>query len=441
MRSEQRKRVQFMPGSMPPTNTNTELPDVLGMITGGLRLNIGILQCAFAISPRNTVVGQPFEALLLLQSAADKPIQVNATLRLPKKDNAGNKINLWLPKDSAQITLQPAETGLLHMPIVSRPPTQPGTESAVALKVDVKFPRNIRMVRPPSGGRPASVLSISPFRINILREVGFRIAQQEEHVLTDTFEIVPGVISAAPPPNAPRYESLWTPRDLASEQAHYAELEQSAEQFAATITRYAVLEPLIELVEQRFLKVGLPLHSSEALLIAKSITYVLEDGLDLHPGFSLYASRWFKQLVGMIEDPATTKDIDKLIVRLFPSLIFDSVLLGLTLVGEESKSSLGSPNEQIEYASEVVAAIEGNIPIDLGHAYLPLVLAGILLNYRIKGMRENPWITLHEISRAWQGRLSNAENQFEWVARVFNGFVRKAEKDLEEARIDRPTKF
>lgn len=430
-----------MPGSMPPTNTNVELPDVLGMITGGLRLNVSVLQCAYALHPRSTVVGQPFEALVLLQSAADKPIQVNVSLRLPKKDNAGNKINLWVPKESAQVTLQPAETGLLHMPIVSRPPMTPAPDLPISIKLDVKFPRNVQLVRPPSGGRPASVLSISTFRLSILREVGFRIAHQEESVLNDTFEIVPGVISAAPPPNAPRYESLWTPSDLAKEQAHYAELEQTAEQFAATITRHTVLEPLIELVGQRFSKVGLPLYPAEVLLVAKTITYVLEDGLDLHPGFSLYASRWFKQLVGMIEDPATIKNMEKLIANLFPALIYDAVLLGLTLVSDESRSNLGSPTEQIDYANEVVAALEGNIPTDLGHAYLPLILAGMLLNYRIKGMRENPWFTLHEIQQAWQGRLSQAENQFEWIARVFNDFFLRAEKDLDEARIARPTKF
>ncbi|MBX3085211.1 MAG: hypothetical protein KF716_26495 [Anaerolineae bacterium] len=423
----------------PSSHQPADLPDVLGMITNGERLNISLLQCAYALHPRTTVLGQPLEALVLVQSAANKPIQVNLTVRLPKRDAAGNRLNLWTPKDNVQIVLQPAETGLLHIPIVSRQPTQPAEDLPITVKVEVKLPRNVGQVRPSTGGRAASILNMSPFRLSILREVGFRVVQQEEAHLSDTFSIVPGTISTAQPANAPRYETLWTAKDLEAEKARYAELEQYAHRFAATITRNVVLEPLQTLLETKFAAGGLPLAPAEALFAAKTLTYAMEDGLDLEPGFSLYEAKWFHQLVGLMAEPEMTSDIEALLTRLFPAILYDGVMLGLSLVARISEESLGTHDEHISYANEVINAVEGQASIDLGHAYLPLILAGLLLTYTVKGIHENPWTSLGEVRQAWHGRLRLADNEFEWVDKVFRLFYDEAERSLDEARIARPT--
>ena len=423
----------------PTSQPHPDLPDVLGMITNGTRLNIGLLQCAYALHPRTTVIGQPLEALVLVQSAANKPIQLNIIVKLPKRDAAGNRLNLWTPKEAVQIMLQPAETGLLHIPIVSRPPTQPADNLPIAIKIEVKLPRNVGQVRPSSGGRAASVLNMSPFRLSILREVGFGVTQQDEAQLVDAFSIVPGTISTAQPANAPRYETLWTAKDLEAEKARYAELESYAHRFAATITRNVILEPLQALLEQHFAARGLPLTPAEALFAAKTLTYTMEDGLDLEPGFSLYDSKWFHQLVGLMAEPEATSDIEALLRRLFPSILNDGVMLGLSLVARISEENLGTHDEHVTYANEVNNALEGRATIDLGHAYLPLILAGLLLTYKVKGIRENPWTSLSEVRQAWQGRLRLADNQFEWVAKVFRQFYDEAEQTLDEARIARPT--
>src|SRR5258708_9576965 len=94
------------------TNLPPDYPDVLGTITGGARLNVDFVQCALAAYPPSTAVGQPFEGLLLLQNMIDKPVQVDVTLQLPRKDVNGNRISMITAKDQAQVTLQGGETGL-----------------------------------------------------------------------------------------------------------------------------------------------------------------------------------------------------------------------------------------------------------------------------------------------------------------------------------------
>src|SRR5260221_2743580 len=112
-----------MPGNS-NSNAQPEYPDVLGTITGGMRHNIDIVQCAFAVYPPSTAVGQPLEALVLLQNTCDKPIQIMVSIQLPRKDSQGKRMSLITPKDEIQVGMQAGETGLLHVPVVPHLPTQ-----------------------------------------------------------------------------------------------------------------------------------------------------------------------------------------------------------------------------------------------------------------------------------------------------------------------------
>src|SRR5579859_3028437 len=161
---------------MPPTpaaEPAIEYPDVLGTITGGVRLNVDVVQCAFAIYPPSSAVGQPLEGLILLQNACDKPVQVTVYIQLPRKDLAGNRMTLITPKDEIPVSMAAGETGLLHVPIVPHLPTQTSENNVVGVKIAVRAPKGHKVMRPIYGGRAVTALNMSPFRLNILREVGF----------------------------------------------------------------------------------------------------------------------------------------------------------------------------------------------------------------------------------------------------------------------------
>lgn len=433
------------PSAAFPQDFNGELPDVLGMITGGLRLNIGLLQCAHALYPRTTTAGQPLEALLLLQNSSDKPLALTLTIRLPKRDSAGNRLTLWTPKEAISLTLQAAEVGLLHIPLVSRPPVQPCAGVPVTIKIDLKPAKGARQVRSSGHGRPAIALKLSPLHLSILREAGFGTTQHSDGSLQDTFDIVPGNIPTAPPPTAPRYESLWTVGDLALEQAQFEVLNTAAQQFAAAISHSILLEPLTRLVAGRFEQAGYPLHPGEAVHVAKVFGHILEDGLEQEAGFSLQASRWYQKLMGIMKQTqqhgGKTPDIIAMLPTLFPDLLHDSVRLGLAITARVSGESLGTVDEHESYANEVLSALGGKIPTVLGHAYFPLVLTGLLLNYHIRGAKENVWLSLNDLKGAWQLRAQATGDEGAWVGRVFRDFYEMAVETLEHARVPRPTKM
>src|SRR5450432_3524308 len=426
-----------------PGNNDTafppDYPDVLGTITGGVRLNVELVQCAFAVYPQSTAIGQPLEALVLLQNICDKPIQVDLTVQLPRKDSQGNRMSLITPKDEIKVTLQGGETGLLHMPIVPHLPTVASQNNILGVTVKMRPARGYRVVRHVHGGRTATALNMSPFRLNILREVAFtaRTREKDPNTLLGSFNVISGQVENVPPGEV-HYETLWTVKELPSEAARYAQMAIKAERFASTLSRTQVAEPLRAITEQRFAQAGLPLHPGEVAFITKTLIYVMEDGLDLEDGFSLSDGRWFNRLTGVVTDQYIVEDPDRLVGFLFTAVVHDAVMLGLHIVERNTHQKFGDDNEHEAYADEVVSALERQIPIDLGHVYLPLALAGVLLNAQIKLPHEELWTSIEQIREAWRGRQRLADSTFEPVTKMLDSFLYEAEQFLYRSRVPKP---
>src|SRR5258708_3953624 len=329
------------PASAPP-----DYPDVLGTITSGARLNVEVAQCAFAVSPPSSAVGQPLEGLVLLQNVCDKPIQVQITVQLPRKDSQGNRMTLITPKDEIMVGMEAAETGLLHIPIVPHLPTQASQNNTIGVRFQVKTPKAYKVIRQLHGGRAATALNMSPFRLNILREVGFTAASPEPGALNANFNIIAGHVDDMPP-GAVRYETLWTVKELPNEQARYPALVAQAERFAGTMTRTRIFEPLLLNTEQRFSKAGMPLHPGESIFITKTLTYVMEEGLDLEEGFHLKEGRWFQRLASIVSDKYLVEDEERMIAYLYTAVLHDAVRLCLHIVERTVKRQFGSPDDHV----------------------------------------------------------------------------------------------
>jgi hypothetical protein len=421
-----------------PSNANApDFPDVMGMVTGGARLSAGAVQYALALYPTSVAVGQALEALVLLQNACDRPIPVAVTLHLPRKDVDGNRMSLIAPKESLTVNLGPGEAGLLHVPIIPYPPTHPSEENVIGVRAEARVPRGAQMVHGQHGGRPASVLSMSPFRLNTLREVGFGAIVEGEHVIK-TFNILPGSITAPQPELTPRYETLWSARELPDEQARYLVLSQRAAAFAQTLDQTQWLAPLVAVTESRYARAGLSLHPAEALYVGKTLVYTLEDGLQAEGVYPLEQAAWFRRLITVADDDGLLSDRDALIGYLYTAVVRDAVQLGLAMVERASGQRLGERHDHIAYSQEVVAGLEAQREGDLGHVYLPMILAGVLVNNVVKDVRENPWESLARLREAWRGRVRLAGSQYGWISEMLSNFMYEAEQVLHRAAVPRP---
>lgn len=413
-------------------------PDMLGVLATEHLLVDDVLQCALGLFPQSTVVGQPIEALLLLQSLIDQPLPVQLTIKAPPRDTHGNLLNVFTPRPRFAFNLPAGETGLLHVPVVPELPTEPGSGYPIYVHVAVQKPDRFGRVRPLSGGPPPSLLAISPFRVTVLRDVHFVAQSAESNWLGVTFDVLTGRFPPRAEPPAPRYEALWTVRELAQERARTQEVAGEALRFARGLTRTNVYAPLLQRTRDVFGDAGLPLHPGEILFITKLLTYVMEDGLELEQGASLVQSFWFQRLCGlMASDPTVLDNVDQLIKLLYSAVVQDAVLLGFKMVTHNTGVEFGDEDEQNGYAARVVGVVEGRLPASLEHIYVPLAMAGTMLVAQMTIGQENPWQSLAALQEARDGRTALAGGALREVFDILNQMIAKAEQHLHEMRISR----
>jgi hypothetical protein len=359
-------------------------PDVLGSITGGARISMDKLQCALGVFPQQTYINQPVEVILILQNMVDQPMQIKVGLQLPSQDKKGHPVVIDTAKKTLALSMRPGEVGVLRVPIIPLPPTQPGTAFPVRVAVRYRTPNEGRAVRPPAGGAPPSVLSISSFKLHALREVAFSAHTWNEsaEIITTYFDIAPKRTPPIGQDLQPRYESLWTMQEMVEERELVQAKVEAARRIASSLTRMTVYKPMMTAVEEHFAERGMPLHPGEIRAVAKMMTYTLDEGLELEPGFSMEDSRWFLTLCQVLAHDPDLEAMDRgeLVTKyLFEAALYDSILLGFSTIDPKVKEDLGDAAERVNYANRVLAWFAGEGDPDPSYIYLPLAMGGVVV--------------------------------------------------------------
>lgn len=418
-------------------------PDVLGAITGGTRISMENLQCALGIFPLRTYLNQPVEIVLILQNMVDQMMQVKVGIQIPTEDKKGRPVVMDLPKKTLTLGLRPGEVGVLRTPIVPRPPTQPGSRFPVRVAVRYRTPQPGRRVRPFSGGPPPNILSISSFKLQVLRDVQFSAEtwHQSTDILTTYFDIAPRIMPDVRTDLKAHYESLWTHEEIAGAREAVRAHVEDARRVATTLTRTAVYPYLLDAIEERFAARGLPLHPGEAIAIAKMMTYTLDEGLELEQGFAVEDSRWFKLLAQILTYDESLEDLNKgelVIQYLFEAALFDAIMLGFGVIQPRVREDLGAPAERVQYANRVLSWIAGQSEPDLSYVYLPLVMGAILVNELANVKPDNPWTMLDLLREALRGRARLFTGEKVVIFNMTADLIEVGAEMLRRARIPRP---
>src|SRR5260221_11398255 len=134
-------------------------PDVLGAITGGVRLNIDVVQVAVAARPAAVGAGRPLDALVLLQNTSNIDVDTVIRLAVPETDLTGHKsrFSTTLSKP-IRIGLRPAEVGVANLPLICSQQTTPGDgyQLQIELQTEQKQRGSIR-IRDLNGGGPLHI--------------------------------------------------------------------------------------------------------------------------------------------------------------------------------------------------------------------------------------------------------------------------------------------
>jgi hypothetical protein len=417
-------------------------PDVLGAITNGARVTIDALQCAIGVSPHQVYINQPCDLIVILQNMVDENMQVKVAIQTPAEDKNGDPVVIETPKKMMSLGLRPGEVGVLRMPLVAYPPTSPGKNFPVRVAVRYRTAKPGKFVRSLAGGAPPSTLSMSSFKMQDLRRVKYAAQTWHEStdIITTYFDVAPKRIPTIPQNLEPRYETLWTNDSMLVERQLVRGKVETARRVAAGITRSSVYEPLIEAVDERFGKRGLPLHPGEARAIAKIMTYTLDQGMELEPGFREEESLWFRTLCQVLAHNDEVEDWTRgeLVVKyLFDAALFDAIQLGFSVIQPKVREDLGDEQERINYANRVLTWLVGKGEVDLSYLYLPLVMAGIIVNQIVSGRYDNPWELLDQVMEALNGRRRLFTGESYIIFEMTQNLLEEAAVGLKAARIPR----
>lgn len=385
-------------------------PDVLGAIAGDNRLSMNDLQFAVGIFPKQAFINQPVEVVIVLQNMIDQPMQVKIGLQIPSEDRKGNPVVIDTPRGMMALNLGPGEVGVARMPLVALPPTRPGTGLPVRVAVRYRAQGGVR-VRPPGGGPPPSVISISPFRLQVMRDVNF-VSQKwndSTDIITITFDLVPKHIPRSPQNMQTSYESLWTAEQMETESRLAHARIEDARSLVMDMGQGSSYWAFMDAVHERFARRGMPLHPGEVRAIAKMMAYTTDEAHELEKNVDIEKTRFFQALCQVLahDEKMLETPRGEIYARyMFEDVLFDATGFAFRIVQPRVSENLGDMTERINYANRLLVWLAGFGEPDLNYVYLPLVMGGLLVNRIVTlDKRETPWLMVEQLREAYQGRI------------------------------------
>jgi len=170
-----------------------------------------------------------------------------------------------------------------------------------------------------------------------------------------------------------------------------------------TLDRSTVFFPLLKYLQECYERAEFKLWAGEAVMAAKLFTYILEQGTTPTP------FRWKFKLREVLSAAGTEKiSVEQLIIyELFTDLVKDAATFGFQLLSQATSENFGTPDEINDYTDRLAAALRGfGAPLDMVHAYLPLIAGGLALNEQVVMPKENPKDTLGVFRKALAQRAS-----------------------------------
>ncbi len=388
-----------------------QYPDILGALTGGARVNIGVGQFALAIKPNPIPAGRTLDVVLVVQNAGDQAADVSATLKLPEQDAKRQKNRFVARSTHLAVEIKAGEVGCIMLPVAVLTDTAPDDHYRVGVEVTIKPRQKPERIRLAEGGEHFETDMLNPESRAHYDELAGLAFSTSRPPLRSALEVsfAVGQARPAPPPDLhARWISLWTLADAENHllMARYADVFK--QRVFPRLRRMKMYLPLVEATQQRFAEAGYPLQDAEAGLISKMMTLILEYAaprenahgfmaagryaivplldsiqIDGQPVASL--PHWFSEFLRLVAlDERVTDHAPRLLTgRLYTALLRDAVEHAFALVQQTTGQRLGEEPEVAAYAEQLAAMIERKRGLNFQRVYLPLVMGGVLVSERM----------------------------------------------------------
>ncbi len=413
-------------------------PDILGYITDGQQLTIGVVQAAVAVRPPVARVGRPFAAILLLQNMSDANVAITATLHLPPKDAAGEKARFGTPNERSLVNLRPAEVGYLVIPIGTRPNAAPAREYTIAIELEVETPTKPRLIRQTEQSEEINLdyyFSLSEDAIQklmVLKMLNFSVKRRGMFSGTT----IEASFALAPAKEMPHYEvkagwfNLW---GLGTDSDARPLLEKYRGTLALSIIPNlkptALYKALFAVTKERFGK-AYRIQNIEVHYITKLMVYILS--IAPHPpvvyhypeeamytvmtllrdgwptdGTPIPLPDWCRGLLHMIgmDEEVVENPVLAFTGALYDDLLRDAIIHGFHIMSVATRREMATEHELRVYTDYLVQIVRHpRRPLTFSDVYIPLVLAGSVVSEDVSLPNEKPLDRMHDLINCYNRR-------------------------------------
>ncbi len=397
-----------------PEENKPNYPDILGHASGGTRHNIGLVQVSLAVHPRVVRAGRPFEAILLVQNASDVEVDVTTTLKLPDRDAKKQKNRFTSKNKKLVVGLEAVETGYITLPISCLPDTAVSQEYWVGVEVKVKTvgkekPKRIRL---PEGGGKVEIEHLersAVHNLEKLQNLAFSTSKMARATVQAPFSVMSGKVGAIADLQ-PGWTSLWTIKDHMDDRLLLQKYHQTLKlEVLPKLNRQTAFQTLLDRTQERFRDAGFSLTDIEAIFVAKLLTLILEyaapsegehgvlaageyyilpllDEERLKDDRPIVLPRWCSKYLRIIarDERAAKYPVQAVSHFLYDELLRDAIKHGFNMIEVSTGENLGEEDEMATYADQVIQMFQGSdVKLDFTHAYMPLILGGIIVYDRV----------------------------------------------------------
>lgn len=412
-------------------------PDLLGTLTGGPRLVADNLHLAAATRPRVARAGRPFEVILLVQNAADADVDLTMTLHLPTVDLAKQRDRFLSKVQRLLVGVKPAEVGYVMLPVSTFVDIAPG-EYTIGVEFTARTIGKSNRIRSADGGGKVRLDDLNPkarVEFDALKDLSYTTTRRRGGLIEIPFGLISGTLGKVAD-FTPGWVSLLRLTDYGDARPMLNEyaMRLSAETLPQ-LKRALMYRPLLETTHTRFEQAGFPLTDSEAVVIAKLMTLILEyaaprqnqhgnvtardfniqalierDPLELEQPPNL--PHWFRRFMKYAENDARvfSKPAQLILGYLYEELLADAIDYAFILVEEASGENLGTKAEMAEHRDKVLDALRDKRGMDFSMAYLPLIIGGAIRSEQIPLEGEHPADVVKAIGKALEHRIFDSRD-------------------------------
>ncbi|MBZ0299022.1 MAG: hypothetical protein K8J31_04740 [Anaerolineae bacterium] len=412
-----------------PKLSQPNYPDILGYITGGQRIQVGVIDTALAMRPAIVRAGDVVEAILLLQNTTDVRVEVIVEPKVPARDGKGRPGCFVAKTTRMTAVLAPAEVGYVSLPIQTLLVTASGQDYKIEMSINVKPQAKARVVRQsdsiPNLGYYFFLEEATLLQVAELKGLSFSVNKAGLLGTSIDASFHLGAPSGAPEQSdlKPSWQRLWAMSDN-TDTRHLFELHHDSlrQHVIPALRREYLYRPLYRSTRRRFKGRGYRLIPTEAHYITKLLVNVLEMGRQLpdplfYPDQAMYGVSqlleagwpsdgrpvplpgWCRSALTRIasDERIINQPVKSLAFTLYDDVLRDAIVHGFGLVHQVIGRELGTRDQSQRYAEKFIQTLQTKeTDLVFEDMYLPLILGGIIVDTDVSLRYENPLERLHE---------------------------------------------